>query len=141
MSNTENEPKKSLRPSVLLVDDEVKLLSVNKQLLAAMGLDVNTASSGMEAVEFLRQNEVDLIVLDMVMPGMDGVATMRKIREDHPNQKIIILSAYSEPDQVREAQQLGAMAYVQKPAPIGTLSKAIETSLAKHKKQETGMND
>ena len=105
-----------------------------------MDLEVHTAPSGSEAVTFLEQNHVDLIVLDMVMPGLSGVATMRKIREFKPEQKIIILSAYCEPDQVREAQQLGAMAYVQKPATISILSETINNSLAGQKSERFKVN-
>jgi CheY-like chemotaxis protein len=116
-------------PSILLVDDEVRLLSVNKRLLTALGMEVRTAESGPEALEVLREWSPDLVLLDMVMPRMDGVTTLRRLRMFSPDQKVIFLSAYSDQAQIMEAESLGALAYLQKPAPLEVMTRVIEAAL------------
>jgi len=77
---------------------------------------VTIMPGGEAAYEYLKDHRVDLVILDMIMdPGMDGLDTYRKILEIHPDQKAIIVSGFSETDRVRQAQDLGAGAYVKKP--------------------------
>lgn len=116
-------------PSILLVDDEVRLLSVNKRLLSTLGMKVRTAESGAQALEILRDWNPDLVLLDMVMPQMDGVTTLRRLRVFKPDQKVIFLSAYSDQNQIMEAESLGALAYMQKPAPFEVMTRVIEAAL------------
>lgn len=116
-------------PSILLVDDEVRLLSVNKRLLTALGMEVRTAESGPEALEILREWSPDLVLLDMVMPRMDGVTTLRRLRMFRPDQKVLFLSAYSDQAQIMEAESLGALAYLQKPAPLEVMTRVIDAAL------------
>lgn len=116
-------------PSILLVDDEVRLLSVNKRLLTALGMEVRTAENGPDALEILRDWSPDLVLLDMVMPKMDGVTTLRRLRVFRPKQKVIFLSAYSDQTQIIEAESLGALAYMQKPVPLEVITRVIEAAL------------
>jgi DNA-binding NarL/FixJ family response regulator len=82
------------------------------------------------AVEYLRSNRVDLLLLDMIMePGMDGLDTYRRIIEMYPGQKALIASGYTETDQVREAQQLGAGRYLKKPYTLKGLGLAVYLEL------------
>lgn len=122
-------------PTILLVDDEARLLSVNQRLLAAHGMQVRTAECGPAAIEILRTWEADLVILDMVMPRMDGVTTLRRIRVFKPDQKVIFLSAYSDPAQIRDAESLGALAYLQKPASLDLMTRVIEQALRGEKAQ------
>ncbi|MFZ0450826.1 MAG: ATP-binding protein, partial [Desulfatiglandaceae bacterium] len=102
--------------SILVVDDVLEQREVAKGILEQLGYEVTCLSSGEEAVEFMKSYSFDLLVLDMIMaPGMDGLETYRKILELHPGQKAIIASGFSESGKVKEAQELGAGAYVKKP--------------------------
>jgi two-component system cell cycle sensor histidine kinase/response regulator CckA len=102
--------------SILVVDDVLEQREVAQGIMEQLGYDVTCLSSGEEAVEFMKSHSVDLLVLDMIMtPGMDGLETYRKILELRPGQKAIIASGFSESDKVKEAQELGAGAYVKKP--------------------------
>jgi CheY-like chemotaxis protein len=117
---------------VLVVDDVAEQRVVVTQMLRKLGYDVTAVTGGEAAVEFLRTQQVDLLVLDMVMdPGIDGCETYRRIVAIHPGQKAIIASGYSESERVKEAQRLGAGAYVRKPYTLERIAKAIRTELAR----------
>jgi len=116
--------------SVLVVDDVEEQQKLASAILTKLGYSVTTVSSGEEAVEYLQNSAVDLLVLDMIMdPGMDGLDTFRCILEQHPGQKAIIVSGFSETGRVEEAQRLGAGAYVRKPYLMEKLGMAVRTEL------------
>ncbi|MHB8138798.1 MAG: hybrid sensor histidine kinase/response regulator [Smithellaceae bacterium] len=116
--------------SVLVVDDIAEQRDVASGLLTQLGYKVHVASRGEEAVEYLKENQADILVLDMIMaPGIDGLETYRKILEINPKQKAILVSGFSETDRVREAQRLGAGAYVKKPYVMETIGMAIQDEL------------
>jgi signal transduction histidine kinase len=120
--------------SILVVDDDDLHNGVTRELLETLGYQVSTASSGEEAVHFLSQHQVDLLVLDMVMsPGMDGVEVYRRALNFHPGQKAIILSGYSESESVEEAQALGAGAFLRKPVTLEKLARAVRLELERSK--------
>ena len=116
--------------SVLVVDDVAEQRHLASSILGKLGYAAAAVSSGEEAVGYLQENAADLIVLDMIMdPGMDGLDTYRRILEQHPGQKAIIASGFSETDRVEEAQRLGAGAYVRKPYLIEKLGRAVRSEL------------
>jgi CheY-like chemotaxis protein len=114
---------------ILLVDDEPELLSVNRRLLSGLGYSVSAADSGREALGKIEADPPDLVVLDMLMPGMDGEATLRRIRAVAPAQKVIILSGFAEPDKMRAVKKLGILAYVQKPFELHAFAAVIRAAL------------
>lgn len=99
---------------VLVVDDDREIVLAIKRLLNLEGIEVLTASNGLEAVETLSENEVHLIVLDIMMPSMDGLSATIKIREDR-NIPIILLSAKTEESDKILGLSVGADDYVTKP--------------------------
>ncbi len=116
--------------SILVVDDIAEQRDVASGLLKKLGYRVHSVAGGEEAVEYLRENKADLLLLDMIMePGMNGLETFRKILEIHPKQKAILVSGFSETDHVREAQKLGAGAYVKKPYVMETIGLVIRDEL------------
>ena len=117
---------------ILVVDDVQEQRLIAKQFLAKIGYHVDVAGSGEEAIEYLKSQKVDLVLLDMIMdPGMDGLATYEKILEIHEGQRAIILSGFSESGRVKKALNLGAGAYVKKPYELHDLAKAIRDELDK----------
>jgi YesN/AraC family two-component response regulator len=89
-------------------------------------------SSGEEALRYIKNNQADLLVLDMIMsPGIDGLETYKKILKFNPNQKAVIASGYSESGRVKEAQKLGAGAYIKKPYSFEAMGLAVKGELAK----------
>jgi len=118
--------------SVLVVDDVAEQRDIAARLLTRLGYDVRLAASGEEAVEYLKGNKADILVLDMIMaPGIDGLETYRRILESNPRQKAIIVSGFSETERVKEAQKLGAGMYVRKPYVMEKIGLAIRDALVK----------
>ncbi|MFO7707612.1 MAG: ATP-binding protein [Desulfobacterales bacterium] len=123
---------KSRGESVLVVDDIEEQRQIAGEILTKLGYSVTTAASGEDALEVLQRHTADLVVLDMIMePGIDGLETFRRIRALRPGQKMIIASGYSESARVREAQRMGAGAYVRKPYLMETFGRAVRTELDK----------
>jgi CheY-like chemotaxis protein len=115
---------------ILVVDDEPQLLDIASQMLRAFGYKVDTVCSGELAVEFVKNNPVDLILIDMLMdPGMNGRQTYEKIITLYPNQKAIIVSGFSESDDVKAALQLGAGGFIKKPYAMDQLGRAVKETL------------
>jgi CheY-like chemotaxis protein len=116
--------------TILVVDDVEGQREVAAQMLTKLNYTVSNVSSGEEAVAYLKEHNVDLMVLDMIMdPGMDGLDTYRSVLKIHPRQKAIIVSGFSETDRVHAAQALGAGAYVRKPYVIQKLGLAVRKEL------------
>ncbi|MFH1214960.1 MAG: response regulator [Pseudomonadota bacterium] len=116
--------------SILVVDDVREQRELACMMLSRMGYQVESAEGGKEAVSCLQTKNFDLIILDMIMaPGMDGLDTFKEIVRINPRQKSIIASGYSETDRVREAQQLGAGAYLRKPYTLEKLMKTVQEEL------------
>jgi len=115
---------------VLVIDDDDVQREVTTQLLEKLGYETDSVVSGEKAMEFLRENRQDLVILDMVMPGgIDGTETYRQIVEIYPEQKAIILSGFSESEQVLEVQKLGAGAFIKKPVTRKIIAAAVRTEL------------
>jgi CheY-like chemotaxis protein len=117
---------------ILVVDDAEPQREIASNILEKLNYQVATVSSGEEAVEYLKSKPCDLIVLDMLMdPGIDGLETYKRILSIAPHQKAIIASGFSETEQVKEAQRLGAGAYIKKPYTLEEIGMAVKTELAK----------
>jgi PAS domain S-box-containing protein len=116
--------------SILIIDDDEVQRNVTSRLLKNLGYDIYTVESGERAIEFLKEKQFDLLILDMVMPdGIDGTETYRQILKINPNQKAIIVSGFSMSDRVREAQRLGAGEFVPKPITRKKIALAVRNEL------------
>jgi len=117
--------------SILVVDDVEEQRNIADKILSKLGYCVVSSASGEEAVKYMQHHSTDLVILDMIMdPGMDGLETYRRIIEDHPDQKSIIASGYSETGRVEEIQRLGAGEYIRKPYSIEKIGLAVKKALA-----------
>jgi DNA-binding NtrC family response regulator len=101
--------------SVLIVDDEKNIRLTLSQALEALELETDTAVNGEEALTKLEEKHFGLILLDLKMPGMDGMEVLRKVCEARPDIKVIIITAHGTIDSATEAMKLGAVDFVQKP--------------------------
>ncbi len=118
--------------TVLVVDDEENQREITTKMLDALGYRPKAVSSGEEAVEYLKENRVDLILLDMIMaPGIDGLETYLRIKKTHPHQKAIVVSGFAETGAVKKAQRLGAGEYIKKPITLEKLARAVKAELKK----------
>ncbi len=118
--------------TILVVDDVRSQREISWMILDTLGYKTKSVSSGEEAVEYLKENTVDLILLDMIMdPGINGRETYERIIKIHPNQKAIIVSGFAETDDVKETQKLGAGKYVKKPLALERIGLAVKEELEK----------
>ena len=117
--------------TILLVDDLQEQREIAASLLTRLGYNVRTAAGGEEALEDLKNNPAALVVLDMMMePGLDGLEAYRRMLEINPQQKVILVSGYTETDRVQQALALGACAYLRKPYRLADIGAAIRRALA-----------
>src|SRR5947207_9928954 len=110
-----NEPK-SMR--VLIVDDEEVLRDVLEVVLRREGFDVVLASSGEEALNVLDTEDVDLMILDVMLPGISGIDTLRAVRISNPSLPVVVITACSSIDGAIEPMKHGALDYI--PEPVKT---------------------
>jgi len=123
---------KGNQETILIVDDVESQREISCKMLDTHGYKTKAVSSGEEAIEYLKENTVDLMLLDMIMdPGMNGRETYQMIIKIHPNQKVIIVSGFAETDEVKEAQKLGAGKYIKKPLTIERIGLAVKEELEK----------
>ncbi len=113
---------------ILLVDDEVVFANNMSKLLTRRGYKVTAVNSGDAALQALMENAFDLVVLDLKMPGMDGLATMHEMRKLGLFIEVLILTGHGSIDTALEAIQLGAYDYVTKPCEITDLVSKIEAA-------------
>ncbi|MBW1836380.1 MAG: response regulator [Deltaproteobacteria bacterium] len=117
--------------TVLLIDDEQMIIDVGKEMLTQLGYKVLTATSGIEALDVYRRNQdtIDLLVLDMIMPDMEGGATYDKIKDLNPNVKVLLASGYSIDGRASEIMKRGCNGFIQKPFNMKELSDKIRNIL------------
>jgi len=115
---------------VLIIDDVKTQREIASDILSQLGYCVATVASGEEAIDYVKNNPADLLVLDMIMsPGIDGLDTYRKILEIRPKQRAIIASGFSESDRVKECERLGAGQYISKPYTFEAIGVAVKNEL------------
>ncbi len=121
----------AIKPNVLLVDDEEKFLDVLSQRLGTRGIDADTATSGEEALIKIKDKNVDVIILDVMMPGIGGIETLKRIRKENPEVQIIMLTGQGTIDKAINAMKEGAIDFLEKPADIEKLLEKIENARQK----------
>ena len=124
-----------LDASVLLVDDEEQFLRVLSERLTNRGLHVDSVTSGEEAVALVDDKNFDAVVIDLAMPGIDGIETTKKIKEKKPDLEIIILTGHATVKAGIEAMKLGAEDFLEKPVDLNVLLERI--SNAKNKRMDS----
>ena len=110
---------------ILVVDDEENARIALSKILTHEGYDVASAGNGHEALNYLRGKEVELIITDINMPEMNGMAFLRELNRSHPASNVIMITAYGEVESYIEAMNLGAFEYINKPVKLEELNKII----------------
>jgi DNA-binding NtrC family response regulator len=121
-----------IKANVLVVDDEEQFLKVFSQRLEGRGMKVDTSSTGEEALRKVKGKDFDAIILDLAMPGMSGIETLKRIRSENPDLQIIILTGHGSIEKGVEAIKEGAVDFLEKPADVNKVMEKI--SEAKRKK-------
>jgi len=122
---------------VLLVDDEVPFVEAMTRRLGKRELSVLTAFSGPEALEVLKKHaNVDVVILDVKMPGMDGIEALREIKREHPLVEVIMLTGHATVESGIEGMKRGAFDYLMKPCDIDKLLSKVKEAKTKKSKHE-----
>jgi DNA-binding NtrC family response regulator len=122
---------------VLLVDDEVPFVEALSKRLDKRSVTVVPAFSGTEALEKLAgDSRIDTVVLDVKMPGMDGIETLQAIKASHPLVEVIMLTGHATVESAIEGMKLGALDYLMKPCDMEVLLSKIQDARNKKAKQE-----
>ncbi len=120
-----------LDANVLVVDDEEQFLKVFSQRLQGRGLKVETATSGEEAINKTKGKEFDAIILDLIMPGMSGIETLKRIKKENPDIQIIMLTGHGTVEKSVEAMKMGAVDFIEKPADMSKVLQKISEAKRK----------
>ena len=120
---------------VLLVDDEVEFVLALAERLQLRNYYVNTANNALEALGIIYKDPPDVIVLDLKIPGMDGLETLKTIKKFDPAIEVIMLTGHGDVRSVEEGMKSGACEYIMKPIDIGELTSKIDKAHGKRKKE------
>jgi DNA-binding NtrC family response regulator len=118
---------------IMLVDDEEGFLSTTKNVLERKGINVTTAMSGSEALEKLTQEKIDVVILDVKMPGMDGVSALKAIKSRYSSIEVIMLTGHGTVESALDGLRSGASDYLTKPIDIDELVAKAEEAFARRK--------
>jgi len=118
-----------LSKKILLVDDEEELLKAMKIRLTCWGYDVLTAGNGQEAIQLVKKNAPDGVILDIMMPGMDGIETLRQIRRFDKKIPVFMLTAYGDEERFAKTKKLGISGFIHKGAEFGNASEFVRIAL------------
>jgi len=117
------------QPHVLAIDDEEAILHLIRLWLEPEGCRVHTASEGEEALGYVSQRTPDLVLLDLNMPGMNGVEFLRRFREDHADVPVLVVTGYPDGDLMHEALRYGPLTLLAKPVQRSQLVRSVRIAL------------
>ena len=116
---------------VLIVDDEEDFCDIRAERMEARGFQVNTVNSGAAAIEHVKQRSYDAIILDLAMPEMDGIETLKRLLVVNPDLQGILLTGHATIDKGVEAVKLGAADFLEKPADLDSLVRKVKDARLK----------
>jgi len=122
-----------MKPTILIVDDEKEICELFQDVLTQEGYKVFTATNGLEAVSLGKQNRLDLALLDLKMPGMDGIETLHELRKFKKDLEVIVLTGYGTLNAAKEAMKLGAYDFLTKPFDLRLVKNIIQQALERKK--------
>lgn len=117
--------------TILVVDDEPTIVQLGEKILTALGYKTLAACSGDEACRIFQESagEIDLVILDFVMPGMSGEETFNRLREIDPHVRVLLSSGYSREDKPQALITQGIQGFIQKPYFMKDLADAVQEAL------------
>src|SRR5512147_512007 len=126
---------------ILIVDDEKNIRLTLTESLASLAIETDTASNGEEALAKLKEKDFGVILLDIRMPGMDGMEVLRRVREIRPDIRVIMITAYGTVESAVEAMKLGAVDFLQKPFDPEQVRELVSRVIDREKLDEQKLTD
>ncbi|WP_269671013.1 response regulator [Paenibacillus sp. 481] len=123
---------------VLIVDDQNGIRVLLMEVFSSEGYMTYQASNGKTALEIVRDHAPDIVLLDMKIPGMDGLEILKQIKQMKPYMNVIMMTAYGELDMIKEATDLGAIMHFTKPFDIDEMRVAVNMTLERHDQHSSG---
>jgi two-component system response regulator (stage 0 sporulation protein F) len=121
---------------LLIVDDQYGIRLLLHEIFKKEGYEVFQAANGFQAIDIVIKDCPDLVILDMKIPGMDGVEILKRIKEINKDIKVILMTAYGELDIIEEAKKLGALQYFPKPFDIDEIKKVVREHTSQPQSQQ-----
>jgi len=125
-----------MRTKVLLVDDEEQFVEVLAQRLEARDFQVSTAFNGDDAISFIEEHDTDVVILDVLMPGRNGIETLRELKRVRPITEVIMLTGHGTVETAIQGMKLGAYDYLMKPTDTAELVEKINKAYQRKKEHE-----
>ena len=125
-------------PKILLVDDEKEFVHTLSERLQTRNIESSVVYDGEQAIDFVKKDEPNVIVLDLMMPGIDGLEVLRRVKRDHPQVEVIILTGHGSEKEEKTAEELGAFAYLHKPVDIDLLARTMNEAYQKINLEKDG---
>ncbi|NDY72755.1 response regulator [Desulfobacter hydrogenophilus] len=121
---------------ILIVDDEKDFVEMFSLRLTRQGEKVSAVYSGQEALDLLEKTKIDVVILDIRMPGMDGIETLKKIKASYPLVEVILLTGHGSTETAVEGMKEGAFDYLMKPADFDDISEKLTNAWKRKDEQE-----
>lgn len=122
--------------TILVIDDQPGIRRLLTEVLQDEGYNVLTAANGYEGIQVALEANPKVILMDMKMPGMDGIEALKELKRQGRGEQVIMMTAYGELDMVNEAREAGMRDYITKPFDIMSLCQVIEASIGSSFKEE-----
>ncbi|MEH7299185.1 response regulator [Neobacillus drentensis] len=122
-----------MKEKILIVDDQFGIRILLNEVFQKEGYQTFQAANGVQALDIVTKHDPDLVLLDMKIPGMDGIEILKRMKVIDPEIRVIIMTAYGELDMIQEAKDLGAITHFAKPFDIDDIRAAVR----KHIPQKT----
>ena len=119
-----------MKEKVLLVDDEEEFVETLAERMRSRGMDVSTSNSGADALQLVDEEDFDVVVLDLKMPGIDGLDALKRIKHRRPDIQVVLLTGYASVASGVEAIKEGALEFLEKPVDLTSLTDAIHKAKA-----------
>lgn len=123
-----------MKGKVLIVDDQFGIRILLNEVLQKEGYETYQAANGVQALDIVTKNTPDLVLLDMKIPGMDGIEILKRMKAIYEDIRVIIMTAYGELDMIQEAKNLGALTHFAKPFDIDDIRQAVKKYISEQKK-------
>ncbi|HIB44242.1 MAG TPA: sigma-54-dependent Fis family transcriptional regulator, partial [Nitrospina sp.] len=117
------------RERILVVDDETNIVSSLKEILSDEGYDVSVTEDGLNALDMIQSDPPDLLLLDVWLPGMDGIEVLKTVKTYHPEIEVLVMSGHGTIDTAVKATKLGAFDFIEKPFSMDSLTQSVKSAL------------